>query len=209
MRNRALNLFSVPILVYCALTPQAVGQTSQYNVRVNGNSLSTSRLPTRVSGEWFLPLAPIARALAAELRLDPGTQSLRVVRVDGLTATYNGATGRILQGSVMAAQVESFRDIQLNIGLENILFPVDGIVALFGVTIRESPDEDVLDIESAASLLAGARAVAGPHLASLDDRYSFATNGQSWEQSLNIRGEALVRLARVPGPFRRFNLAHP
>jgi hypothetical protein len=193
----------------------AVAQTSQqYSLRVNGNPVSTTRSPVRLSDQWFVPLASIARALGAEIRVDPVTQTLRVVRNDGVTTSYDGVSGRILQGSVVAAQLESFREIQLSIGLENILFPLDGVVALFGVTVRENRDEDVLDIETSASSIAGGAASgAGVHLASLNDRYSFASNGQTWQQSLNLHGEALagdrrftasLDLARVNGLFLGF-----
>ena len=113
--------------------------------------MTTDRPVTRVSGEWFVPLVPLARALGANLSIDPTAQSLRVLRSNGVTATYDAATGRILQGSVMAGQVQNFRQIQLNVGVENVVFPLNGAVALFGITAQEDTEQQMLEIGSMAS----------------------------------------------------------
>ena len=58
-----------------ALTGAA--QTSQqYAVNVNGNPVVTTRPATRIAGEWFVPLAPIATALGAELKIDAASKSI-------------------------------------------------------------------------------------------------------------------------------------
>ena len=123
----------------------------EYALRINGNPIVTTRPAVRVAGEWFVPLAPVARALGSDLKLDPTAQSFRIVRGDGVTASYDAASGRILQGAVLAAQVANFRQIQLNVGVDNILFPLDGVIALFGVTVREDFDRQILEIESLPS----------------------------------------------------------
>ncbi len=195
----ARTLFRGALL--CILPAMAVAQSpQQYAVRVNGNPIVTARPAARVGGEWFVPLDPIVRALGAELTIDPAGQSLRVLRGDGVATSYESATGRILQGSVIAGQVASFREIQLRVGAQNLLFPLSGVVALLGVTAREDPDHDMLEIESLPPSTAPG-AGAGPRfqVASLDHRYSFATDGQLWQQSINLGGEALMGSSRLTG----------
>jgi hypothetical protein len=183
------------------LSALAAGQSPQeYNLRVNGVPVVTARQATRVGGEWFVPLAPLARALGANLSLNPTAQSLRVLRSDGVTTTYDGPTGRILQGSVLAGQVANFRQVQLNVGVENIVFPLNGAVALFGVTAREDAEQRVLDIEP----LASTGSVGSPNgpsfqIASLEQRYGLTTNGGVWQQFLNVNGDALMGSNRLNG----------
>jgi hypothetical protein len=134
----------------CVLSAAAMGQSpQQYDLHVNGVPVVTTRPATRVADEWFVPLAPLARALGASITLDPTAQSFRVLRSDGITATYDAPTGRILQGSVLAGQVVNFRQVQLNVGVENVMFPLNGAVARFGVKAREDAEQQVLEIRRA------------------------------------------------------------
>ena len=135
-------------LAYLAGATGAAQSPQQYSLKVNGSPVSAMRPATRISGEWYVPITPVAKALGADLKVDAKTQSLRVLRSDGVTTSYDGTTGRILQGSLVLGQVKNFRLIQLNAGLENLLFPLDGLVALLGITAREDTDQAVLVIES-------------------------------------------------------------
>jgi hypothetical protein len=184
------------------LSAVAAGQQSaqEYNLRVNGAPVVSTRPAIRVGREWFVPLAPIARALGATISLDATAQSLRVLRSNGLAATYDGPTGRILQGSVQAGTVENFRQVQLNVGIENVMFPLNGAVALFGVTAREDREQQVIEIE-ALSASGGGAGGGGPffQLASLEDRYGLTTNGAISQQFLNLHGDALLGTSRLIG----------
>ncbi|MEO8660359.1 MAG: carboxypeptidase-like regulatory domain-containing protein [Bryobacteraceae bacterium] len=186
-----LSLFRGALLGVLSAT--AAGQSpQQYNLRVNGTPVVTMRPATRVVGEWFVPLLPLARALGISLTYDPAAQSLRALRSDGITATYDGPTGRILQGSVLAGQVANFHQVQLNVGVENVVFPLNGAIALFGVTAREDPEQQVLEIESPAST--GGAGANGPsfQFASLEERYGLISNGTISQQFLNVRGQTLM-----------------
>ncbi len=187
-----LSVLPVPVLAQAS---------QQYTVRVNGNPVITVRPPVLVSGEWFVPLSPIARSLGADLKVDPTARSLRVIRSDGVTASYDVATGRILQGAVMTAQVTNFRQVQLNVGPENILFPLDGVVALFGVKAREDIDQRTLEIELAPLTADAGAGGGGPYfkVASLEDRYVMTTNGQVWQQTVDLRGQSLIGNNRLTG----------
>lgn len=192
---------------FCALAVALLSATilraqapTQYTLRVNGNAVVTNRPPERVAGEWFVPLAPVARALGADLKLDPQTHTLRVLRADGATTAYDGATGRILQGSMVAGQVSSFRQVQLNVGAESLLFPLSGVVALLGVTAREDTEQGTIEITSAsANGEGGDKGERTFRVASLDERYILATNGQVWQQSINLRGQGLMGGKRLTG----------
>jgi hypothetical protein len=184
------------------LCAAAAGQQSppQYSLRVDGAPVVSTRPVTRVAGEWFVPLAALGRALGASLSLYPAAQSLRVLRDSGVTATYDGPTGRILQGSVLAGEVAGFRQVQLNTGMENVMFPLSGAIALFGVTAREDTEQQTLEIDSTASTV-GAGAGNGPlfQFASLEQRYGLTTNGHIWQQFLNIHGDGMVGGNRLTG----------
>ena len=177
----------------CFLVSAAAQSPQQYALRVNGNPVATTRPATRVAGEWFVPLAPVARALGDDLTIDPGGQSLRVLRSDGVTTRYDAATGQIVQGSVLMGQLVNFRQVLLNVGVENLAFPLDGVVALFGVTVRENPDEQVLEIGSLPPS-GGGSGGGMPYfqVASLEDRYGLESNGQVWQQFVDLRGQALM-----------------
>src|SRR5580658_550329 len=93
----------------CASCAVAGAQSpQQYSLSVNGSPVAATRPATRVAGEWFIPLAPVAKALGADFSIDPQTQSVHVLRSDGVAATYEGTTGRIVQGLVMAGEVKNF-----------------------------------------------------------------------------------------------------
>ena len=168
--------------------------TSQaYNLRINGVNVVTTRPSVRVGGEWFVPISPLSRALGAVLTVDPVAQTVRVLRSGGGSAIYDGTTGRVLQGFVLAGQVANFRQVQLNVGLENILFPLSGAVALFGVTAREDLDEQVIDIKLPVNAgFAGSSDGPSFQFAALEQRYGLTTNGSVWQQYLDLRGQALA-----------------
>src|SRR5437773_75688 len=110
------------VALTCIFSATAAAQSpQQYSLRVNGNPVSAIRPATRISGEWYVPVAPVARALGADVKVDSSAKSLQVLRSDGITSSYDAPTGRILQGSLVLGQVKNFRLVQLNVGIENLL----------------------------------------------------------------------------------------
>src|SRR5689334_7033533 len=102
------------VTLACLLAAMATTQSpQQYNLRVNGSPVSSIRPATRISGEWFVPVAPLAKALGADLKVDANAQSLRVLRSDGVTTSYDAATGRVIQGSLVLGQIKNYRLVQL------------------------------------------------------------------------------------------------
>ncbi len=184
--RRSIYLAFIVCVAAGAQTPQ------EYALRVNGSLVPASRPGVRMAGEWFVPLAAVAKAMGSEVTIDIPAQSVRVLRSDGSIATYDAATGRILQGLVMAGDVKNFRQVQLNVGLENLMFPVSGVVALLGAIVREDPDHDVLEIDSMPPANGSGSAGQSFHPASSDYRYGLATNGETWQQLIDLRGDALL-----------------
>jgi hypothetical protein len=152
-----------------------------------------------VGDEWFVPLAPIAAALGATLDASPGSQGLRVVRRDGVIVDYDSGSGRFRQGNMLIGDLRDFRQVQLAGPLETFLFPLSGTVILLGVTVREDPLDNVLEIDSLES--SDSSNPSGPRFqaSKLDYLYSLAASGQELGQSLNLRGEALLGMDRISG----------
>lgn len=148
----------------------------------------------------MIPLSPVGRALGANLAIDSTGQSLRVLRNDGTAAIYDAPSGRILQGSLQIGQVVNYRQIQLNVGLENVMFPLSGAIALFGVSAQENVEQQEIQIEALPSGVNGGTAAGRRfQLASLMDKYGLETNGQIWQHSLDLRGQALMGSNRLSG----------
>lgn len=183
---------------------------------VDGKPLVTARPATRIGNELFLPLAPIARALGAELAAGPN-QTIRIRRADGATVVYDGRTGEIRAGSVMVGQVGDYPRVRIAGDLEQILFPLSGIVPLLGVTARRDDDKNLLYLDSIPNGGAAALTSGGFRLADLSYSYGLSTNGNYFGQNFNLRGQALagttnltalVQMTRLPnGPPLYLNQA--
>ena len=183
---------------------------------VDGKPLVTSRPPTRIGNELFLPLSPIARALGADVTVGQD-QTIKVRRVDGTMVVYDGRTGEIRAGSVMVGQVKDYPRVRVLGDLEQLLFPLSGIVALFGVAARRDDDKNLLYLDSVANSGAAVLSSPGFTIADLDYSYGLTTNGSFFGQNLNVRGQAvagtthltaLVQATRVPnGPLLYLNQA--
>src|SRR5262245_10564297 len=104
-------------------------------VVVNGVPV-VMRIPlARLGDELFLPLAPIARALNADLAVGR-EQTVHVRRSDGALLTYDGRSGEIRTGAVLAAEVRNYRLIHVVAEADQLLFPVSAIPPLFAVNVR-------------------------------------------------------------------------
>ena len=184
---------------------------------LDGKPLITPQPPTRVGGELFVPLAPIAQALGAGISV--GTdQTVRVRRADGGMVTFDGRTGEIRSGAVLVGQVANYRLIRISSEVEQLLFPLTAVVTLLGVNVRTDDGARVVYLDSlpggGAPLPTGS---GGLKMTDLGYNYNMTTNGQIFGQNANLRGQALagaatltglVQLTRVPnGPFLYLNQA--
>src|SRR5437764_365009 len=90
---------------------------------VDAKPLVTPQPPTRVAGEFFVPLGPIARALGAGISVGQD-QTVRVRRADGAIVTFDGRTGEIRSGAVLVGQVPNYRLIRIAAEADQLLFPL-------------------------------------------------------------------------------------
>jgi hypothetical protein len=175
-------------------------QSLQPTIRVDGTTLVTSRPVTPVGDEWFVPLMPIALAVGAKLDIIPSSQSIHVLRRDGTVVDYESRTGQIRQGFTLIGEIKNFRQVQFDAGIDNLLFPLGGVVALLGVNARENVDRNVLEINSSPESGSG-RLPQGPafEIAELDYDYNLTTTGQAWEQAAQLQGKAVLGSRRMTG----------
>ncbi len=184
------------MVLACASTSSA--QSLQPAVRVNGAVIVATQPVRRIGDEWFVPLTAVATATGADLRINPTTQAIRVLRSDGAVVDYDGRTGQLRQGFVQLGDVRNFREIRLTGDPATVLFPLSGIVPLLGVSARYDADRDVLDIDtSPPSPGNGPGAAPSFRLASQDYTYSLTSNGQISGQYGQMQGEALLGAFRV------------
>src|SRR2546425_5999777 len=141
---------------------------------IDGKPLVTSRPPTRIGSELFLPLSPIARALGADVTAGQD-QTIRVRRVDGTIVVYEGRTGEIRAGAVMVGQVKDYPRVRVMADLDQLLFPLSGIVAMFGVTARRDDDKNLLYLDSVSDSGPAGLSHPGFTLADLDYSYGLTT----------------------------------
>jgi hypothetical protein len=98
-----------------------------------------------------------------------------------------------------------------------LLFPLSGIVAMFGIAARRDDDKNLLYLDSVANSGAAVLSRPGFTIADLDYSYGLTTNGSYFGQNLNVRGQALagttnlttlVQATRIPhGPLLYLNQA--
>lgn len=184
-------------LIVLFAAPLFAQSGQQYGLRVNGAPIATARPASRIADEWFVPLVPVARALGAEVQLNPQFRSLRVVLNDGTVASYDGISGRIFRGAVLAGEVVNFRLVDLTTGAENILFPLSGVIPLFRVTAREDRDQAVLEIDAIPPAAAGVRDGPAFQLSSLDYKTSVLANDTTWQQTTAVHADALAGSHRI------------
>jgi hypothetical protein len=183
-------------------------QLLEPSLNVNGSPLPATRPPTRIGNEWFLPIVPIARTLGVQMEVTAGPV-LRVRRLDGSEMTYDGRTGEIRYRFLLIGQVKQFDQIQLDRFNDDFLFPLTGAVALLGLDIREDFEHNTLVIRSVSEPGIPAQRRGGSffHVGGLDYSYGLTTNGITYGQFANFRGEFLaggirmrttVLLSRIP-----------
>jgi hypothetical protein len=165
---------------------------------VNGNPLVTTRPVTRLGDEWFLPLVPIAQAVGAELQITGDPQQLNVRRSDGTPISYDSRNGEVRSRVVLIGRIKGFEQVQM-VGLNgDLLFPLNGVVALLGVDIYEDRGRNLLVIQT--SNVAGSRAHSGGSLLNLgtvDYNYGLTTNGSDYGEFANFRSQILAGNART------------
>jgi len=128
----------------------AYSQVPEWTVVVNGTPVPLLR-PAISSGEDLLvPLLPITRVLGFQVEPIPVSNSLLLRRGAGAAIEYDGRTGEIRYGPVVAGQLRNYKQVTVSGSMEEFLFPVDGLITLLAVDVRLDPDTRVLYIDSSS-----------------------------------------------------------
>jgi hypothetical protein len=199
-RFRARELL-LPLVVLALAAAASGARLREPAIRVAGKPIVTERPAVQIGNEWFLPLAPIARALGAQISVKPDTQEIRVRRADGAEVVYDGRTGEIRQRFLLVGRLANYREVQISLQDEQLMFPVNGVVELLGVTVQEDAERNALNIEPAAAAAPGGQQPMerSVQLATLDYNYSFATSGHQYSQVGTLRGTGVAGGAQLTG----------
>ena len=192
MRSTRTGPFGL-VLPAAILALSVVGhaQTAEWTVLVNGSPVALSRPVVRSGTDLLIPIAPVARALGFQLEPAPEIRGLRVRRSAGATVEYDGRNGEIRFGPVVAGQLRNYTQLTLSGPLEELLFPVDGLIPLLAVDVQFDPGENALHINSSGDSLsipsAGRLGVA-----SLDYSLGITRAGDSNGHYTTLRSDALA-----------------
>jgi hypothetical protein len=192
-------------VVFAASLLGAAAFAQEPAVVVNGKPLITAIPPAHIGGEQFLPLGPIARALAADITAG-ADQILRVRRGDGATLTYDGRTGEIRAGAVLTGQVKDYRLIRIAADPDRVLFPLTAIVPLLAVKVRLDDQANILYLDSDPN--AGAPPAGGFAFSDLSYQYGLTTNGDIFGHNANLRGLALAGSTTLTGQVQATRVAY-
>ncbi len=172
---------------------------------VNGTPLTATLPSQQVGGELQIPLGPVARALGADVSAVQD-QSLTVRRADGAKLVYDGRTGEIHLGATTVGQVPNFRLVRIAADVDQLLFPVPGMVALLGLTARLDDQRNVLYLDSLPGGAFSASAGNGFAFTGLDYGYSMVSNGAIFSQGGNLGAQALAGNVTLAGSLQASNI---
>jgi hypothetical protein len=144
---------AVAFAAVLAFTLMAFGQDTDWNVVVNGSPIALPRPVVHSGGDLFVPLLPVARALGFEVELARDIEGLRVRRGAGAVIEYDGRSGEIRFGPVVAGQLRNYKQLTLTGPLDELLFPVDGLITLLAVDVQLDHAANALRIDSSGGLL--------------------------------------------------------
>lgn len=173
------------------------GVATTVQVRVNGQPVALLQPVTRFADEWFVPLAPVATALGAALRITSAPTRLQVLRGDGAVVTFDPISGRVMQGLILLGETPHFREVTLGGNPDAIAFPLGGMTILLGITARFDAERNMIAIESLDGASTQRPGMPGLQSVSQDYTYSFTTNGDVNGQYTQMRGEEWVRGTRL------------
>jgi hypothetical protein len=139
----ALSLASVFLAVF-----PAYGQAIEWTILVDGSPLLLPRPVVPNGNDLLVPLIPITRALGFQVEPIPQFNSLRLRRGAGAPIEYDGRTGEIRYGPVVAGQLRNYKQVTISEPIEEMLFPVDGLITLLAVDVQLDPGTNVLYINS-------------------------------------------------------------
>src|SRR4051812_40856906 len=113
-KHRACCVLAIALGIFLSMVPPLLrAQSIEPSITVNGKPVFTERPVLRFEGDWFLPLAPIVRALNGQLTFSPQRDSFTVRKNDGVEITYDVRTGELRQRAVVIGRVTAYQRVQL------------------------------------------------------------------------------------------------
>src|SRR5688572_4458561 len=181
-------------------------------ITVDGVPLGAAPSVIRRENEWWVPLKAIARALASDVEDTSGPDTIRVRRANGREYTVHLQTGEIRSGYVLIGRIPPISVPLLRVN-DDILFPLTGIVVLFGVSVQEDTLRSTIVLETSRDDTGRSAATAQDgnplfNLLGLNYTYGFTTNGRDYGQIGRLEGDGMMRgiglrgsieTSRVPG----------
>jgi len=140
------------LAVIFSFAPLASAQPAEWSVVVNGVPVPLPRPAISYGDELSVPLLPITRVLGFQVEPLPQSNSLILRRGAGAAIEYDGQTGEIRYGPVIAGRLQNYKQVTVSGPMEELLFPVDGLITLLAVDVRLDPGERVLYINSSSHL---------------------------------------------------------
>jgi hypothetical protein len=128
----------------------ASGQAPEWSVVVNGAPVPLPRPAVSNGQDLFVPLMPITRVLGFQVEPVPQSHSLILRRGVGAPIEYDGQTGEIRYGPVVAGQLRNYKQVTISGPMEELLFPVDGLITLLAVDVRLDGGARILYINSSS-----------------------------------------------------------
>jgi hypothetical protein len=131
-----------------AISMTGYAQPVEWTLSVNGLPIDLPRPITRTGNDFLIPLFPVTQALGFEIEAAPDVDGFRVRRGGGIDVIYDGRTGEIRLGPVIAGQLKDFKQVAIVGPVEELLFPLNGLITLLAVDFQQDPDRNVLRITS-------------------------------------------------------------
>ncbi|MCU1285092.1 MAG: hypothetical protein JWO13_1442 [Acidobacteriales bacterium] len=199
-RHRMRTMVSLVFVSVFLLRGFSLAQSIEPTITVNGKPVFSQRPVAKIDGEWFVPLAAVARAMNAQLKIPPQLDSFRVQKNDGVEVVYEARTGELRQGAIIVGRVSPYQKVLITASVDELFFPLQGIVALFGAEVREDRELNTLRIDTSAdnfNVAVGQGATFD--LANLEYNYGYTTNVIDSSQFTMLRGEAVSGTTHLTG----------
>jgi len=152
MRGRVTATVLVAIVSSIVSIPgETAGQAAEWSVVVDGSPIPLSRPVVGRGVDLFIPLLPVAGALGFQVEPIPALNSFRLRRGAGAAIEYDGRTGEIRYGPVVAGQLRNYRQVVIAEPMEELLFPVDGLITLLAVDVQIDVGAAIVHITSGSA----------------------------------------------------------
>lgn len=126
-------------------------QAAEWTVVVDGSPVPLPRPVVGNGRDLLVPLLPVTRALGFQVEIVSALNSLRLRRGAGAAIEYDGRSGEIRYGPVVAGQLRNYQQLIIAEPVQELLFPVDGLITLLAVDVQTDAGASTVYITSSAN----------------------------------------------------------